>query len=174
MGVYNVHERLLPVRESEVGALLDTLASGDGDLLWPGADWGAMEFDRPLGAGAVGGHGPVRYSVSGYAPSRWIRFRFTGPRGFHGFHEMVVLPVGPERTLLHHTLTMSTSGLARVTWPLVWRPMHDACMEDSLDRAELACTGTVARPARWSPYVRFLRALAARAMRGDRTAKTSA
>ncbi|MGW6943453.1 hypothetical protein ACWGF3_31235 [Streptomyces xanthophaeus] len=36
---------------------------------------------------------------------------------------------------------MSTSGLPRVTWPLVWRPLHDACLEDSLDRAELARTG---------------------------------
>ncbi|GGQ09526.1 SRPBCC family protein [Streptomyces roseolilacinus] len=165
MGVYNVHGRLLAAEESTVGALVDTLASGEGDRLWPGRHWSPMAFDRPLAVGAVGGHGPVRYTVSGYAPGRWIRFEFTGPRGFHGFHELAVLPVDPEHTLLHHTLAMSTSGLARITWPLAWRPMHDACLEDGLDRAELACTGTVARPARWSPYVRLLRRLAARAAR---------
>ncbi|MFV0137552.1 SRPBCC family protein [Streptomyces sp. HMX87] len=169
MGVHNVHERLLAAEEGEVGALIDTLASGDGDRLWPGHHWSPMEFDRPLGPGAVGGHGPVRYSVSGYAPGRWIRFEFTGPRGFHGFHELAVLPAGPQHTRLHHTLTMSTSGLARLTWPLAFRPMHDACMEDAFDRAELACTGSVSRPARWSPYVRFLRALVARAIRRDRS-----
>ncbi|MFD9269095.1 SRPBCC family protein [Streptomyces goshikiensis] len=163
MGVHNVHERLLNAKESEVGALIDTLASGDGDLLWPGRDWSPMEFDRPLAPGAVGGHGPVRYTVTGYAPGSWIRFEFTGPRGFHGHHELAVLPAGPGRTRLHHTLSMTTSGLARITWPLAWRPLHDACLEDGLDRAELASTGRVVRPARWSPYVRFLRALAARA-----------
>ncbi|MET9956498.1 SRPBCC family protein [Streptomyces sp. NPDC006339] len=162
MGVHNVHERLLTATESEVGALIDTLASGADDRLWPGTSWGPMLFDRPLGPGAVGGHGPVRYTVAGYAPGRWIRFDFTGPRGFHGFHEFAVVPVDARRTRLHHTLTMTTSGLARLTWPLAWRPMHDGCMEDALDRAELACTGTVARPARWTAYVRFLHGLAAR------------
>jgi hypothetical protein len=171
MGVYNVHKRLLAASESRVGSLIDTLASGDRDLLWPGRDWSPMEFDRPLGVGAAGGHGPVRYTVSGYAPGRWIRFEFTGPRGFHGFHELAVLPVDREHTLLHHTLTMTTSGLSRVTWPLAWRPMHDACLEDGLDRAELACTGTVARPARWSPYVRLLHSLASLlGPRGSRSA----
>ncbi|MCX5146444.1 MULTISPECIES: SRPBCC family protein [unclassified Streptomyces] len=165
MGVHNVHERLLPAKGSEVGALIDTLASGDDDLLWPGRDWSPMEFDRPLGPGATGGHGPVRYTVAGYAPGRWIRFEFTGPRGFHGHHELAVLPAGPDSTRLHHTLSMSPRGLARITWPLAFRPLHDACLEDGLDRAELACTGRVARPARWSPYVRFLRALAALATR---------
>ncbi|MFD5325939.1 SRPBCC family protein [Streptomyces sp. NPDC127092] len=165
MGVYNVHERLLPVKESEVGALIDGLASGEGDRLWPGASWAPMEFDRPLSAGARGGHGPVRYTVAGYAPGRWIRFEFTGPRGFHGFHELAVLPDGPDRTRLHHTLAMEVRGLARLTWPLAWRPMHDACLEDGLDRAELAGTGAVRRPARWSPYVRLLRAAAGAATR---------
>lgn len=50
-----------------------------------------------------------------------------------------------------------------LAWPLAFRPLHDAVLEDALDRAGLATTGRVARPARWSPYVRFLRALAARA-----------
>ncbi|WP_326591397.1 SRPBCC family protein [Streptomyces sp. NBC_01294] len=159
MGVYNVHERLLAAKASEVGALVDTLSAGDADRLWPGRVWEPMEFDRPLSVGAVGGHGPVRYTVASYVPGTWVRFTFTGPRGFHGFHEFAVLPVDAERTVLRHTLAMSTSGLARVTWPLAWRPVHDACLEDSLDRAERACTGTVARRARWSPYVRFLLAL---------------
>jgi hypothetical protein len=40
---------------------------------------------------------------------------------------------------------------------LVFRPLHDALIEDSLDRAEHAVTGIVARPARWSGTVRQLR-----------------
>ncbi|WP_030773323.1 MULTISPECIES: hypothetical protein [unclassified Streptomyces] len=162
MGVYNVHERVIAAKESEVGALIDTLAAGDEDRLWPGRVWDAMEFDRPLAVGAVGGHGPVRYTVAAYVPGTWIRFAFTGPRGFHGFHEFAVLPADAERTVLRHTLAMSVSGLSRITWPVGWRPLHDACLEDSLDLAERACTGTIVRRARWSPYVRVLMSLGRR------------
>lgn len=158
MDVHNVHERLLPVTEREAGALIDGLASDD-DRLWPHGSWPPMVFDRPLGPGAAGGHGPIRYSVAAYVPATWVRFAFSGPRGFHGFHEYAVLPAGDGHTVLRHTLSMAARGPAALTWPLLWRPLHDACLEDSLDRAELACAGSVARPARWSPYVRLLRAL---------------
>ncbi|MFF2700193.1 SRPBCC family protein [Streptomyces cyaneofuscatus] len=159
MGVYNVHERLLPAKGEEVGALLDTLA-GEEDGLWPRRSWPPMKLDRPLAPGAAGGHGPVRYTVAAYVPSTWVRFTFSGPRGFHGFHEYAVLPVDETHTILRHTLAMNTTGPARLTWPLIWRPLHDALLEDSLDRAEGACTGTVAHPARWRPYARLLRGLA--------------
>ncbi|MBT2439168.1 SRPBCC family protein [Streptomyces sp. ISL-36] len=159
MAVHNVHERLLPRPASEVGALVDTLSSGPADRLWPGSRWPPMEFDGPLAAGASGGHGPVRYTVAAYVPSTWVRFTFRGPRGFHGFHEYAVLPVDAERTVLRHTLAMRVTGLARLTWPLLWRPLHDALIEDSLRRAEPPGTGT---PPRHTPYVRLLRALVRR------------
>ncbi|MFF0445083.1 SRPBCC family protein [Streptomyces sp. NPDC004609] len=160
MGVYNVHERLLAVDQAVAGALIDTLSSGDGDRLWPYRSWPRMRFDRALEAGAVGGHGPVRYTVTAYVPATWVRFAFTGPRGFHGFHEFAALAAGEGHTVLRHTLAMSLRGPARLTWPLVFRPLHDALLEDSLDLAERACTGTVSRPARRSRYVRLLRSLA--------------
>ncbi|MFF8269660.1 SRPBCC family protein [Streptomyces sp. NPDC016562] len=155
MAVYNVHERLLPAKGSEVGALVDTLSQGEADRLWPHA-WPPMEFDRGLTVGSAGGHGPVRYRVTAYVPGTWVRFTFSGPRGFHGFHEFAVLPVDEERTVLRHTLAMRTTGLSRLAWPLVWRPLHDALLEDGLDRAERATGGALARPARWNPYVRLL------------------
>ncbi|MEU9145345.1 SRPBCC family protein [Streptomyces sp. NPDC048349] len=160
MPVFNVHERLLAAKADEVGALLDSLSDGAADRLWPSRSWGTLEFDRPLSVGAVGGHGPVRYTVAAYVPGTWIRFTFTGPRGFHGFHEFAVLPLDEEHTLLRHTLAMRVTGLARLTWPLAWRWGHDACLEDSLDLAERATTGALPRPARWSRYVRLLRMLA--------------
>ncbi|MFH8613705.1 SRPBCC family protein [Streptomyces sp. NPDC017979] len=156
MGVHNVHERVLAAPAEEVGALVDTL-SGPGDRLWPRHAWPAMVFDRPLGIGASGGHGPVRYTVVGYAPGASVRFAFRGPRGFHGFHEFTVHALDEERTVLRHVLAMDVRGPARVSWPLVFRPLHDALLEDALDRAESALTGSVRRPARWSPYVRLLR-----------------
>lgn len=161
MAVINLHRRHLPAPASAVGALLDTLA-GEGDALWPTHVWPAMRFDRPLGAGAAGGHGPVRYTVEHYVPGRWVRFRFTGPRGFDGFHEFTAHPT-PDGTDLVHLLVMNARGPARLTWPLAFRWMHDACLEDCLDRAEHALTGSVADPARWSGRVRLLRKLAERA-----------
>ncbi|MEV4431452.1 SRPBCC family protein [Streptomyces sp. NPDC049585] len=154
-GVYNVHERSLDAKPAEVGALIDGLAS-ENDRLWPGAPWPPMRLDRPLGVGARGGHGPVRYSVAAYVPSVWVRFAFEGPRGFDGFHEFAVFGDADGRTRLRHTLARGSRGSARLTWPLFWRWLHDACVEESLDRAERALTGSVARPARRSPYVRVL------------------
>ncbi|WP_329386651.1 SRPBCC family protein [Streptomyces sp. NBC_01351] len=159
MAVFNVHERLLAAKASEVGALIDTLAAGPADRLWPGTAWPEMRLDRGLTVGAAGGHGPVGYTITAYVPGTWIRFTFTRPRGFHGFHEFAVLPVDEGRTVLRHTLAMRATGPALLTWPLAYRPLHDALLEDSLDRAELACTGTLAHRARWTPYVRLLHAL---------------
>ncbi|MFH9422324.1 SRPBCC family protein [Streptomyces sp. NPDC017529] len=158
MGIFNVHERELPVPRCTAGALIDSLASAH-DPLWPGRDWPPMRFDGPLREGAAGGHGPVRYTVTAYVPGAWVRFTFSGPRGFDGFHEYTAHALGEQRSVLRHTLAMRAHGRARLTWPLAYRPLHDAVLEDSLDRAELACTGTVVRPARWSPYVRLLRRL---------------
>lgn len=157
MAVRNLHVRHLPGR---VGDLIDSLAS-DADLLWPHHAWPAMRLDRPLAVGASGGHGPIRYDVVAYVPGQWIRFRFTGPRGFDGFHEFTVHD-GLDGAELHHLLSMNTYGPARLTWPVVFRPLHNALVEDSLDRAERQLTGTVRTPARWSRYVRLLRAIAAR------------
>ncbi|WP_407565824.1 SRPBCC family protein [Streptomyces sp. 184] len=169
MGVYNVHERLLEAEPREVGALVDSLA-GDGDALWPRAAWPAMRFDGPLAVGATGGHGPIRYAVTAHVPATWVRFTFDAPRGFDGFHEYTVHAVDEHRTLLRHTLAMNARGPARLTWPLLWRHLHDACLEDSMDLAE-AHWQTPAHPARWNGYVRLLRAVAARtAARRRRTA----
>jgi hypothetical protein len=69
MVVVNVHERMLDASITEIGKLIDTLASAE-DKLWPRDRWPAMKFDRPLSVGAVGGHGPIRYTVESYQPGR--------------------------------------------------------------------------------------------------------
>ncbi len=151
----NVHERILVAPVDEVGALLDSLSSSS-DRLWP-ARWPPMQFDRPLQVGAVGGHGPIRYEVEEYIAGRSVRFRFTGPDGFHGSHryEVTALPQGGTR--LRHVLEMDARSGARISWLLAFRPLHDALLEDSLDRAEASLGSDPARPSQWSWYVRFLR-----------------
>jgi hypothetical protein len=117
-----------------------------------------MWLDRPLAVGATGGHGPIRYTVESYVPGEWVRFRVSAPRGFVGFHEFTSHDA-PGGTVLRHTIAVSLHGFGRLIWPLAIRWLHDAMIEDILDRAEQATTGTVAHPSRWSPYVRLLRRL---------------
>ena len=156
MAVVNVHTREVKATPAEVGALVDSLAS-ETDALWPRESWPPMRFDRALGVDASGGHGPIRYRVEAYVPGRWIRFRFTGPRGFDGFHEYTVRPAG-DGAVLQHLLAMRLHGIARLTWPLAFRWLHDALIEDSLDHAERAGTAISHPGPRWNIVVRLLRA----------------
>ncbi len=151
----NVHEREYDQPIEQVGALIDTLASRR-DQLWPTDIWPPMEFDRELAIGAVGGHGPIRYEIQAYEPGRRIRFQFLGPSGFDGFHEFDVGVSFSGRTVLQNTLEIRPRGVARLTWPLIFRPMHDALMEDALARAQVSL-GVDPDIQEWSPRVRLLR-----------------
>jgi hypothetical protein len=155
MKVRNVHERELHAGPDRVGALIDSLASRD-DVLWPTHAWPRMEFDRALSVGARGGHGPIRYFVEAYVPGESIQFRFTGPRGFDGFHGCERITTTADTVVLRHTLEMTTHGLAVLSWPLVYRPLHDALIEDFLAAAE-ASLGQAPRIQPWSLWVRGLR-----------------
>lgn len=164
MKVLNIHERTLHVPPALAGTLIDSLSSND-DRLWPHDSWPPMRFDRPLGIGATGGHGPVRYRIESYERGLHLRFQFLAPRGFHGFHAYELVP--DERGVrLRHVLEMHARGTALITWPLVFRPLHDALIEDSLARAEasLGLSPTV-RP--WSWRTKILRWL----MSGGRVRK---
>ena len=160
--VNNRHQRTLPARPAVVGQLIDGLA-GHEDRLWPTEQWPAMCLDRPLGVGARGGHGPVRYCVEAYTPGEAIRFRFQAPTGFDGYHEYVVIPLPDGGALLRHSVVMRTAGPARLSWPLLYRPLHDALIEDSLDKASRSLDLTVPARRQWSGRVRLLRTVARRA-----------
>ncbi len=155
MNVLNIHERKLNVPAARVGALIDSLSSR-ADALWPKQTWPRMEFDRILSVGAVGGHGPVRYFVEEFTSGRSIKFRFTGPRGFNGYHGYGVLNSSVQSCILRHTLEMATQGPAIIFWPLVFRPLHDALLEDSLGWAQ-ASLGEFPHVQKWSMWVKVLR-----------------
>lgn len=155
--VLNEHERVIEAPAEVVGALLDRLSAED-DPLFPTPAWDAMIFDRPLGVGATGGHGPIRYSVIEYEPGSRVRFSFTPPD--NGFHEMSVEPVGEGRCRVRHVLQTELHGRHRLLWSAVVRPLHDTVIEEVFDNIERAAAGGCARPVRWSPGVRLYNRLA--------------
>src|SRR6266536_4507342 len=146
--IYNVHERSYPVDSERLGELLDRVADRDSPL-WP-PRWPPMILDRPLGVGASGGHGPVRYRCTAYSPGRHAQFTFTVP-AVDGTHTFEV-----DGTTLRHTLRARPRGTGHLIWPLMFRWLHDACLEDLLDHAADSLDHPPARRARWSPWVRLL------------------
>jgi hypothetical protein len=159
LNVVNVHQRLLHAAPERVGALIDTLAS-PADRLWPHGTWPRLRLDGPLAVGAAGGHGPIRYQVSDYVPGQLVRFRFTAPRGFDGWHQLEVLDATAAHCVLEHRIEMRLRGFALLSWPLMVRPLHDALLEDALTQAE-AALGLPLHERPWSPVVRAWRALLA-------------
>lgn len=154
--IRNVHEREFPVSAEVAGALLDT-AGGPRDALWPAPAWVPMVLDTPLRVGSAGGHGPIRYRVTGYRPGRMLESTLEPGMGLNGRHTFTVEPLGPAACRIRHEIRGSVSGTGRVLWPLVVRPVHDAVLEDLLDRAELMLGVGPAPVRRWSPWVRLLR-----------------
>ncbi|MEU7279576.1 DUF2867 domain-containing protein [Streptomyces sp. NPDC045431] len=155
--VRNVHQRIIDAPADTVGALLDRLA-GEDDPLFPTPAWTGMRFDRPLGVGADGGHGSIRYRVTAYEPGRGIRFDSASLGGYHRFS---VEPLdGGARCRLVHALEIRVGLAETLLWALAVLPVHDTVIEELFDNAERAATGRLTRPAtRWSPRVRLLHRL---------------
>lgn len=70
---------------------------------------------------------------------------------------------------LRHVIEMRTVGMAVLDWSLIIHPLHDALLEDALDKVEGAFRG-VGPPRAWSRRVVFLRWLV-RKSGGNRTHK---
>jgi hypothetical protein len=153
--ILNVHERVIPASVDAVGRMIDTLGSV-GDAVWPTGRWPPLKLDRPLQVGAAGGHGPIRYRVESYEPGRRVRFRFLWPGGFVGTHGFDVEDAGEGAGKLRHVIEMRTVGMAVLNWSLIIRPLHDALLEDALDKVEGAFRD-VGPPRAWSRRVVFLR-----------------
>ncbi|WP_395060569.1 SRPBCC family protein [Polaromonas sp.] len=154
MNIVNVHQRRLEATPAQVAELMASLGS-PADKLWP-ANWPRMKFDRPLVPGAVGGHGPIGYVVTAYTPGESIRFRFTEPKGFNGWHSFNVLDATDEDCFLEHRIEMQTEGRATFLWELAIRHLHNACVEDALSQAQRA-VGNKPLVVPWPVKVRVLR-----------------
>ena len=164
MKIKSIHTRELPVAPEEVGALLDRLGSPD-DRLWPTHRWPTtpLEIDGPLAVGAQSRQGVLRLTqirqvVDEYAAGRRIAFRFEPGLGIVGTHSLEVEPLGEHRCRLTHSLEGRVEPRMIPVYPILIR-QHDALAEDLLDRAELATTGRIARPAQWPTLVRIANAV---------------
>mgnify|MGYP000886025293 CR=1 FL=1 len=156
--IRNVHERVVDAPIERLGALLDGLGR-KGDRLWPSRNWPPMVLDRPVSAGGEGGHGAIRYHVTEYEPGARVRFAFDPATGIEGAHELSLDALDERRTRIRHVLIGRTRGAMRLMFSAAVEPLHDAVIEDLFDNAERETTGTVVRPATWSPRVRVLRRL---------------
>lgn len=159
MVIRNVHTRVLECDREQAGALLAQVA-GACSPLWPVDRWPALLLDRPLGVGARGGHADIRYTCTAYEPGERLEFTFTPQMPLAGTHAFVITR-GPRAgtTLLSHELD-ATGGLqGRLLWFGAIRWLHDALIEDLLDRAKAEVRGERAVPRSWSPLIRVLNAV---------------
>lgn len=153
--VKNVHYRDIKTDLPTAGALIDSLAS-ENDRLWPHERWPAMVLDMPLAVGARGGHSVILYEVEKYLPGRTVIFRFSSPAGLLGTHTFDVEEIKPGQIRLRHTINARLKGAERLGWPLAIRWLHDALLEDALDKAEADIYAQAWRQRPLSPWVKFL------------------
>jgi hypothetical protein len=143
--VRNVHHRIVPAPAAAVGALVERLSAPD-DPLFPTPVWPAMLLDRPLGLGAVGGHGRIRYRVTAYEPGRSVRFDTTDDTLGTGYHRFDVEPLGPDRCRISHVLEIVMSARTYLLFKLAIEPVHDVMVEEVFDNAERAVLGSLPHP----------------------------
>lgn len=157
MDVRRVHSRRIAAPPDRVGLLLDNLGSDD-DRLWAGHRWPPhrqMRFDRPLGVGAVGGHGHAAYVVEAYEPGRALTFLFADGFPLVGTHRLIVEADGEGGSRLVHILDAEVRGSMLLLWPIV-RRAYDSYVEDLFDCAERAVTGSRPEEARQPLWLRTI------------------
>ncbi|MEV6006155.1 DUF2867 domain-containing protein [Streptomyces sp. NPDC051976] len=143
--VRNVHERVVQAPAEAVGALVDRLSAAD-DPLFPTPVWPAMVLDRPLGVGADGGHGRIRYEVTAYEPGRSVRFDTTDDGLGTGYHRFAVEPLGPGCCRVSHRLEVTVNPAKFALFKLAIEPVHDTMVEEIFDNAERAVLGSLPHP----------------------------
>jgi hypothetical protein len=151
----NIHKRTISQSIGVISDILNTLSSND-DKLWPKEKWPPMIFRKGLTIGAIGGHGPIKYSINTYIPGSSIEFTFVKPDGFKGVHRFEVTEIENNKTELKHTIDMILSGKGILTWHIAIRWLHDALIEDCFDKVENQFS-TNNKETKWNLWVVFLR-----------------
>ena len=155
MKVLNIHKRVINHPKEKVSELLETLSTKN-DKIWPYEKWPVIKFRKGLVEGTNGGHGPIRYSIEKYIPKEFIQFKFSKPVGFNGIHKFEILELENGNTELKHTIDMDVVGKGLLTWIIAIRPLHNALLEDALDKVENQYISEK-RKTEWTIWVKFLR-----------------
>ncbi len=155
MKVLNVHRRDLHFPIEQVSRIVASLAT-DEDRFWPHENWPKMRFKNGLKVGERGGHGPIRYHLEKYESGILYEFRFAVPKGFDGIHRLEVSDQGGQVTCVKHAIEMTTSGKGTLYWIFAIRSLHDALLEDALDKLENQLANTI-KSTKWSFWVKVLR-----------------
>jgi hypothetical protein len=106
MKVSNIHKRVILQSKGKISQILDTLSSQD-DQLWPNEQWPPMIFKNGLSEGALGGHGPIKYSIQKYIHGNIIQFKFIKPDGYIGIHKFDITEIDSNKTEIKHTIKMT-------------------------------------------------------------------
>lgn len=155
MRIINIHKRLVYQPKENITQILDSLTSVN-DRLWPNEQWPPMIFKHGLAEGAAGGHGPIKYSITKYIPGQLIAFTFIKPAAFSGIHKFEVTEVEKGQTEIKHTIDMSVSLTGIIIWYTAIKWLHDALLEDCLDKVENNFLSQK-KKTEWNSWVRFLR-----------------
>jgi len=155
MKVLNIHKRIIDQPKLEMSKLFETLSSKEDKMLAINK-WPPMKLDKGLQVGSKGGHGLIGYFVTKYKEGEFIQFQFTKPRGFNGIHEFKITELDDSKTEIKHIVDVTASGVGIFTWSIAIRWLHDAYIEDALDRVENHFL-TDKKKTEWNLWVKFLR-----------------
>jgi len=162
--IRNVHERRIAADPEVVWDLVMAMPGPNGRL-WP-TGIPAMRFDGPLALGAHGRHGPIHYTVTFLdATAGNLVLAFREPTGLVGRHSFHVRSDGRAGALLRHEVVANPEAWMRLKWPLAIRWVHDAVVEELMDRAEVATGTGPTWPYRRSLWVKTLLAVGAKRSR---------
>ncbi|NNF35382.1 MAG: hypothetical protein HKN68_14830 [Saprospiraceae bacterium] len=128
MKVLNRHTRIIKAPIHKTSEILLTLGTVE-DRVWPIGKWPRMIFHQGMDIGALGGHGPIRYTIKSKTPGKSIEFQFVKPKGFHGTHGFNIEGASESTTQITHTIEMNTSFIGYMQWLLAIRWLHGDIQE---------------------------------------------
>ncbi len=155
MKVLNIHTRIIDQPIKSIIPIFESLASQN-DRIFPIEHWSKMKLFGAKKVGTKAGHGIIKYTISKYISGKIIQFEFTSPKGFKGHHKFELSAIDIDKTELTHVINMKTTGHGTFFWIFVIRWLHDALLEDCLDKVENHFL-TTALKSKWSPWVEILR-----------------
>lgn len=155
MKVLNIHRRKIGIPINDVLELFKTLSTKP-DKFWPIENWPPIKFINGLKIASQGGHGPIRYEITHYNPEGHIEFKFQRPHGFNGIHKFEIFELNSTTTEVKHTISMTTSGTGTLKWLLAISWLHNALIEDLLDKVENQLMLSNLK-SEWNLWVKMLR-----------------